>query len=67
MVKKLQRSLAAAPAAHYRSLIMHWLDSATIAIYTLLGTCGDSAHSFAVECTKLVDMYLIETCSAPEG
>ena len=45
MVKQLQHSLAATPAVRYRSLTMHrtvhnWLDGATLAIYTLIGTCS---------------------------
>ena len=56
MVKQLQHSLAVTPAATAHSLcaVHNWLEGVTLAINTQIDTCGDSALSLAVECTKLV-------------
>ena len=53
MLKQLQHSLAISPAVHYCSLTMHCPQLATLAIYTPIDTCGDSALFLAVKCTKL--------------
>ena len=56
MVKQLQHSLAITPAATTHSLcaVHNWLEGVTLAINIQIDTCGDSALSLEVECTKLV-------------